>query len=954
MTTDPALGLSLDVGLGPADAPDGDPITARRYRHAHLGGRPVVRLAGQTAAPGEDLLLAAAGFSAPDVGPTVATGRHREPGYPAWALVHDPGNAAVALAALPEMERAERLAVRKPGPALDTYRKVSEGLPSEHHPAYWEQVGRVMIAAGRHKQGALMFGRAREAERAARAAVDPARRRAVFLEFALAGALSAKDIKNYVAELSRGAGAGAGAGAADPGAPYRELRELALRRTLGGLPPWNDMTAQLDKLALAAGLDVVTERRGLLEVLVDAPALWRAADGFWTSQRKVLLPAIAGSALLKTRLLWQLTDLPHSDMMDGWWTALLEEAGAFEEFGTDAGAAHWLSAMLIRYQGSGPGSCPKAPDELLQLITRLAAPVRATGAPLRLGRSGRSGGSGSADFDAYYIDAAVPARCLAAGIPLADPDPAMRLSHWSDPVRVDLPTLIADPRHRAALTRSVVHRAYDESDFDTWWEIEPLYPVLRDVVESRLSAVVSGGLESALTALTQIWRTTERRTAAAVPDLLRRIADCDLVTPLTRTLRAGILDELGWDALDEAAAEIGAGTKDTWCRASWPVLTVHSKTKAIAIDPAFGRIAEHRIRVPRGANAFSYDVEVFFSDGQFLVCHQVNGARTLYWSNSPQEIFTVPEPEYRTLYYERQQAGYTFVAPDGRRFTGHRPLAAGDRHVGPNGHMFHDGRTYWWHSDNEPGHGVRRLDPVTGDLGESSLPEFLDPSLLDEAAGEQWLVRASSLAPLPYGVTGSPLGSDGTRVGMRVSRDRTGRFRYHRVDGVHGTIRPQPGASGPWGLLDLPGAPRGLLLDGDGEKGGRSRDGEVTARDPETGEPYWRAYMQDCNWMPNEPSYTAMGTARMPPSAYWHFLRPRDLPGSRALREISEDTVRALLAAAATSETELRTALGTLLPEVRHPLLLRGIVGFVQETAARAKGLNSYLARLEKLSDRVR
>lgn len=97
-----------------------------------------------------------------------------------------------------------------------------------------------------------------------------------------------------------------------------------------------------------------------------------------------------------------------------------------------------------------------------------------------------------------------------------------------------------------------------------------------------------------------------------------------------------------------------------------------------------------------------------------------------------------------------------------------------------------------------------------------------------------------------------------------------------------------------------------------------------------------------------------MGTARMPPSAYWHFLRPRDLPGSRALREISEDTVRALLAAAATSETELRTALGTLLPEVRHPLLLRGIVGFVQETAARAKGLNSYLARLEKLSDRVR
>ncbi|MFI0727517.1 hypothetical protein ACH4S9_00610 [Streptomyces sp. NPDC021225] len=36
-------------------------------------------------------------------------------------------------------------------------------------------------------------------------------------------------------------------------------------------------------------------------------------------------------------------------------------------------------------------------------------------------------------------------------------------------------------------------------------------------------------------------------------------------------------------------------------------------------------------------------------------------------------------------------------------------------------------------------------------------------------------------------VTTSPLGTDGTHVGLRVSRDRsTGRFRYQRIDGADG------------------------------------------------------------------------------------------------------------------------------------------------------------------------
>ncbi|MEU0806290.1 hypothetical protein [Streptomyces sp. NPDC005970] len=137
-----------------------------------------------------------------------------------------------------------------------------------------------------------------------------------------------------------------------------------------------------------------------------------------------------------------------------------------------------------------------------------------------------------------------------------------------------------------------------------------------------------------------------------------------------------------------------------------------------------------------------------------------------------------------------------------------------------------------------------------------------------------------------------------------ASRDRsTGRFRYQRIDGadgVDGVIDLPPGSKGPWGVLDIPGAARRLLLDGD--------QARVLA-------------------LPHPPG-------------------PR---GSRALREISEDTARRLLAAAATSQAALSTAVQSLLPEVGHPLLLRGIVGFVQAAASGIRTRHKILSRLKKV-----
>ncbi|AZM49748.1 hypothetical protein DMB38_31775 [Streptomyces sp. WAC 06738] len=921
--------IALDTGLAPAGTPGGEPVTARRYTHPLLGARPVVRLSGQAAAPGEDRVLAAAGFSAPDAGPPVAAGLRREPGYPAWAVLHDPAHADAALAAAPGMARAERLARPRPGPALDLYGEIATTLPDSHLPAYWEQVGRAFAAAGRQRQAAMMFGRARQADRHL-PAIDPARQRAVFLEFALAGALSVKDIKTYVADLRKRPG--------DPAAAYRELRELAVRRTLGGLPPWPDMLKQLTGLAKAAGLDVAAEHGSLLEDLVEAPALWRASDGFWTSQRKAWLAAVATSEAVRRRLVWQLADLPYSEM-DAWWIAFLTEADAFDHLGADTG--RWLTAMLRRYRGSDERP-PRAPKELLDLLPRLAARIGSDEGPLRLG-------NGTAAE--YRIDAAVIGGCLAAGIPVPDPEQKLLLGHWWEHDRVDLAALTADERFAGPLIRSLLQDKWSDERWQRAWTIEPLRPFLRRIVDDRLDCAASGALQSALDAFDWLYGTLSRKAVAEVPGLLDRLAAVDLVAPLTRTLRAGILDELGWDALDIAAAELKG--EDNWCRASWPVLTVHDRRKAVAIGPG-GRIAEHRLVVPKGAARFHYDVRALFSQGEFQVFHAVNQEQSVYWSGAPADIHTEHETSWKWRYGEKTRSGYTFLGPGARRFTGHRLLTVGERRVGPEGHMFHDGRTYWWYTGvDKESRVVRPVDPATGELGEPGLPAFLDPSLLGRDEG--WLIEHSSLAPVATGTATTPLGTDGTHLGFRVAYDRvTGQVRYHRVDGAHGTALPMTGSLPhgrwssappfPWGLLDVPGSDRRLLLDG---------GYDVTARDPETGTAHWRVYMMDQDWIVNSPSPMAAGTRRMPPKAFWHFLTARDLPGSRALREISEDTVRALLAATATSAAELRKALGALLPDVRHELLLDGLTGFFQETDRRIQHRDRLLKVLDRQTPRL-
>jgi hypothetical protein len=210
-------------------------VTARAYRHPGLDDRVVVRLVAGELGGAEDAAAAFLGLR-PDTEPTVVgVGRRRSLGFPEWVLVHHPQDGHHALDVVPDLERAARLATSRPNAAMEAFVELGGRLEvSVPHflPTFYEQAGRAFLAEESPKRAAQMFSRARKAEAQHGLAIDEERLDAVFLEYALAGALPANVLASYGRELSARLPAEEA---------LRRFTVLCLRRTAGGLPPSSQM-----------------------------------------------------------------------------------------------------------------------------------------------------------------------------------------------------------------------------------------------------------------------------------------------------------------------------------------------------------------------------------------------------------------------------------------------------------------------------------------------------------------------------------------------------------------------------------------------------------------------------------------------------------------------------------------------------------------------------------------
>lgn len=913
------------------------PLTARTYRHPGLDGRVVVRLVTEELGVAEDAAAAFLGLEQAGRPAVVGLGLRHALGFPEWVLVHHPGDGHHALALVPELERAGRQAKSKPKATLDAYQELSARLArSVPHflPTFFEQAGRVFLSVENVTYAAQMFNRARKAEAEHGLRVDEERLDAVFLEFALSGALPVKALSAYAKEL---------AARVPAEEALRRFRRLCVRRTAGGLSPSAQMATDLRRLARAAGRDADAEERAYLIELLDLPAAVGAPLGWWKAHR----PALVALALREPAVRGTLLNLMPGNRdgeMPAFWLEVLEESGATAGLG-DAevregerpsdGTAGWLGRFLEIWNPGRRGEA-RLPG-LYALVERVAGRLRADLAA--------TGGTVPFKPEPDLLD-----LLLSLEVPVAAPGDGatLLLEPWArGEGRRDLLALAADPRFRPAFHRTA-DRFSDNTDGQRAVRRLAASPGGRLMLAEWMSAVARRSFAAGLPQLPEAlqllaWLPGEALLLAR--DEVATAARADLAAELARTLRSGIIDELGWPAWEEAVAAL-VSPKDLdeiEVADAWPHLIVSgpAQVRVIGLE---GTVLTHDLRA-RPADVWG-DPGFHHVDGELLVYwHAAGPGDELrgYWHSSAGALLPM---EGRGSSWALGSDTVTLPLPGGGRTTGGGVLHPGDTTVPSRHRVISDGTSFWrWDPDSN---GWREYDPAETADGRLSMPGFLTDALRSAPAGSTfrsgWLRPAFSDEATPTGV---PVGG---LLGWRVVELPDGSLRGEDLAGRTVTLGGgRNGIGSPEHLATFPGGDRPCALT-TGYRG-------IKLIDPE-GVVVATASSQGA------PGAFAEGTALLPPLRYWRCMRPRDPEGSTALRRIDGETAAALLKAAGSFESassagagrslrdaqsarnELYGMVGALLPQITDDALIAGIAGVARFAATQQAALDAVATRL--------
>ncbi|MBD0844673.1 hypothetical protein [Streptomyces sp. TRM68416] len=848
--------------------------------------------------------------------------------YADWARTQGPGVETDARATLERAGSSRHRAWEKPGRFVDDAERLARGLPATHLPWFWDTIGHWMLETHR-RSAARAYAQARAAERTHALPVDPHWRRANQLLFARFGALPAGELSAAAAWL---------AGVLEPDDAHHEFVRLlsAWAASPGELPA--DLARRVRDSARAAGLGSEEEARVLGGVLA-------AARGKAVPDR--LLDAAAGLLAAHPPTDEQATALldlfPESKNDAAAWLRLLIACGAADAAAAgritpEGGLGDWLRRYAAGYshrtvRGGGVTRQPM-PAELFDLVRRFAPLLRAHGTPVHLHE------------DRYrwpHLDADLLDLCLAEGVPVHDPGAAISLEFWGEHSQRDLKALAADPVFGPRLEGTVhagLRTGGGAAVSGTAISRLPHNPGITAEVHARveklLDALRGGGLAAADEAVDELHGLLDRPTAIALDGIEEALDALDLTGPLARALRAGLPEELGWPALDQALAAFRPDeTVHVTC--TWPVLTVYGETRALAVDHA-GLRADHTLELPDGA----LDHTVHWVGGQFLVAwneqHEENSSRTAYWSDHPGDTFE-PEQTYGLRPYGgsiQGGLGYQFETPDGGgRFDGERVLRPGGREgIGHRDYQMNDGRTFWsTEVFSEDRGGWNRIDPATGvPTADRTLPPFHDPDR--SPPGMKPFTDHRILAALPPGAPPSPLGQDGTLTGCRVdyrtpyAGPSPREFVLESIDGRTASYRSNNWGRRPWGILALPLGGEDAVL-----------AGGTTVRCHAAGD---NSLLWQVQGFPGSRRRTrtraTLGelAGPVPPPAFWHFLTPRHAPSSQALRTVTDSAVRELL----------HQGTGRALPQVTDPQVQDGVDRAVRLAA-------DVLRRRKELSHRV-
>ncbi|MEV8533745.1 hypothetical protein [Streptomyces sp. NPDC051211] len=846
--------------------------------------------------------------------------------YTDWVRAHDPGAEPAALALIDVADKARMRAYEKPGRFVDGMEFQARQLPPAHLPWFWDTVGHWLLT-GQQRAAARCYTLARKAERAHQLPVDPDWHRANVLLYASHGALPATELSGHQAWL---------AAALEPGPAHQEFVRVltAWAASPGELPA--DLARRVRASARAAGLDPAEEARVLGQLVA-------TARGKAVPDR--LLAAVAdllGEHQPGDEVRAALLDLfPESKNNAAAWLRILLNSGAAEaaaagRIDPEGGLGDWLRRYARAYSHRpawGGVVRQPMPPELFGLVARFAPRLRAAGTPVRLHED---------RYRYQHLDADLLDACLAEDIPVEDPGPAVRLEFWDEHSQRDLKALAADPVFGRRL-EGTVHAGLrgGGTAITRLPQNAGIAAEVHSRIENLLGALRGGGLAAADEAVDELRELLDRPTTTALDGIEEALAGLDLTGPLARALRAGLPEELGWPALEEALS--GFGPDETvQVTSTWPVLTVYGTGRAVAVDHA-GRRGQCSFEIPDDATAHT----VHWVGGRFLVSWTDHARNTwgehAFWADRPEDVF---EPEHQLglrPYGSSIQGGlgFQFESPDGGgRYDGERILRPGGREgIGHRDMQMSDGEGFW---SARVFHSVEtwaRLDPLTGEpTADRTLPAFHRG--VDVPPGMEHYKDGQILAAMPPGAPASPLGQDGPLVGCRVfnrtpwSGYSPREFLLESVDGRRAHYRSRRWGRRPWGIIGLPQG---------GEDGVLAGEEIIRCHAAEDNSLLWQ--------VPGFPgSDTKTRRTRtlgeqagpVPPPAFWHFLTPRDETSSKALRTVDDDAVRALLDAALQSDPD------------RSPSLAGVTEPRVQAGVARAAQLAAdILRRRRELSRRV-
>ncbi|KOT94645.1 DNA-binding protein [Streptomyces sp. NRRL F-4711] len=928
------------------------PVFTRAYRHPGLDDRIVVRLtpadpsAEEPAGDGGGFLgLRPAGEPV-----EVGVGQHRAMGFPEWVLVRHPADGHLAMSLVEEMDKIARTVRSRPKRARAAYESAGERLAgSVPHflPTFYEEAGRVFLAAGQQAYASQMFVNARKAETAHALPFDEARMDAVFLEFALADAVPTKVLSAYAKGL---------ASRVPAATAFRHLRGLFVRLAAHGVAPSSPGASDLRRLAkAAAGKNALAEEMAYLREVLPLPGTLKAPPGWWKAHLAALReltrrePGVRGTLLGLLPEGWEQDDL-------GQWLGLLEKTGATEglcdaglpaETRSPDGTAGWMRRFLHLCRTD---DWRLAPPELYPLVDRLADTLRA-----ELHAEGGTLPPPVSDVD--LLD-----QLLALRIPVGDPEerPGLGLQEWAArDERRDLLALAADSRFRAAFRRgcpSYERKGIDRRTVTRLAESPGGRPMLAEWVAGvgRRYLTSNLGEFAAYDGPFQTLAWLPGEVLATAEQEVRDALGTGMAPGLARALRSGILDELGWPAWEEAVGTPATpeDARSTLVSEAWPHLIVFRDGCARVIG-AEGTVLSHEMRLP--APSERSGTEARYVDGGLLVFWQGLSSSGFsgsygYWyapdtgASPPTEVDGDVRSPYACHANEKGgtngMRGTSLPLPGGGRATGGRVLRRGDTHVPHGRPVIGDGTSYWvWVRDwsDEANSAWFAYDPAAGTVGERDEPDWFRQGLRaapeGSTLGTAWLLPAPSVAPGPVS---APV--DGV-LGWRVLTLPDGTRRGEDLAGRSVVVPPRVGGN-PEHALVFPGTDRVVTV--------MRWSTDLQLRDAEG------AVLAHVDGHQTAGPFSA-GTPLLPPLRYWPLLRPRDPQGSAALRRVGDDTAAALLAAAlaeapagtAEDRDPVLAPVRTLLPEVGHEALRRGITGLVRYAAEQQRTLDAALARLD-------